>query len=120
MSAAAALIKTRRRRRVLLTACCVKRRSDKHGAAVVTATLWITLGFTLEWGNEAWLEMIDSLMGNFSLQTDCLADVKPVRKTASGWRPIYSNRKGCDFPFMQHKSGRRCEGVCLLQTETSS
>lgn len=48
---------------MLLTACCVKRRSDKHGAAVVTATLWITLGFTLEWGNEAWLKMIDSLMG---------------------------------------------------------
>lgn len=63
MSAAVALIKTRRRRCVLLTACCVKRRSDKHGVAVVTATLWITLGFTLEWGNEAWLEMIDSLMG---------------------------------------------------------
>lgn len=75
MSAAVALIKTRRRRRVLLTACCVKRRSDKHGAAVVTATLWITLGFTPQWGNEAWLEMIDSLMGFFFffflLQTDC-------------------------------------------------
>lgn len=106
MSAAMALIKTRRRRCVLLTACCVRRRSDKHAGGVVAATLWITLGFTLEWGNEACLKMIDSLMGILH-RLDCLTEVKPVRRIATGSRPIYFYRKGCNLPSCcAHQEGR--------------
>lgn len=101
VSAAVASLKTRRC--VSLTAWCVKRRSDKHGAAVVAATRWITLGFTLECRNEAWLKVTDSLMWILHSEIG--------RKMASGLNSIYSNRKGRNSAFIQHKSEGRCQSV---------